>query len=376
MAQRQLRLEMSKASIQGLGFSGAPEAGRMLARLRQWPYKEAQRATIEEAIRNHRRVSLFRKLYRFVPRESSRFHLREILPATADTSLVGLWRWMRSDAGTHHSPPACGWSRVLRLQGDGRYSFWEEDSTGTYPISHGRFTTRRSEDQRKGRWVELRGLTQAGPDTFWYRLMGPDLLKLQQGNGRGVWRDIGARFTFLRETEKVPQSGSIGAYRWRPPRVCRYEPNSYYIELPAPLDRVRTNQFRQWDLSGSKRLVPQDYEYTNYQIPSGLIGDFDGDSLADVALYGYDEYRSSITCFLSNQGSPRATVAWGGPPSSERGPSRPRYFLKLCPAGQWFVDSSGNRSILATDAIYQASAGGDASVLYYVNGGWGRGRQP
>jgi hypothetical protein len=49
----ELRLAMSEASIYALGMSGTPEAGQMLARLRQWPYRDAQRTSIESAIRTH-----------------------------------------------------------------------------------------------------------------------------------------------------------------------------------------------------------------------------------------------------------------------------------------------------------------------------------
>lgn len=54
--QGELWLSLSQMSIHALGLSGNAEAGQMLARLRQSPYREAQRPAIEEAIREHQRV--------------------------------------------------------------------------------------------------------------------------------------------------------------------------------------------------------------------------------------------------------------------------------------------------------------------------------
>ncbi len=379
MTGPELRLAMSEASIKALGMSGAPEAEQMLARLRQSPYRESQRSTIEEAIRTHHRVLLQRRYSPTALREFSLLHLPEILPATSDSSIIGAWRWMRSggSSGAYHTPPVCGWSRTLFLERDSSYSFWEEDSVGEYPICSGRFIVHTGGGHSKGPWIEFRNWAWGGSGTFWPRFMGPDVLKLSLGDAEGVWHDLGATHTFVREREGIAPPSTIGFKRWRPPRISRFTPSSYYVELPEPLERALASvRVREWDLSHSRALVPRDYQYTHYQIPSGVIGDFDGDSLADAAIFGYDEEnRNEVICLLSNHGSPRGTLAWRDPIPAEqqRHPSRPSYYLELCPSGRPVLDSTGVRTILVTDGIYRVSISGERSIIHYMNGAFHRG---
>jgi hypothetical protein len=366
--EREMRLEMSKASIKGLGLSGAPEAGQMLARLRQWPFAESQRATVEDAFRRFRNVSRLRKYSPADLRPLSRYHLSELLPATEDSSLLyGTWRWMRSSSGGGYSaPPICGWSRTLVLEPDSTYSFWEEDSADAYPICSGRFTVHATS---KGLWIELENWSWVGPGTYWPMLRGPDLLALRPGGSRGVWHSLGSSHIFAREPATVPPVERNSAKVWRSPRVRRSSRASYFIEVPRPLRGLSASaESRRW--SSYSKLGPKNYEYTHYQIPSGVIGDFDGDSLADVAILGYDDdYRNVVSCLLSNRGSPRAAVAW-----TERGsgrkdqPTLPLHYLKLFASGGSYVDSRGNRTDLPTDAIWVVGKDGESTILYHGNG--------
>lgn len=381
MTSREFWLAMSEASIRALGLSGASEAGQMLARLRQWPYRDAQRVAIEEALRTYRRASLVRRSFPEDHRWMPLFHLQEMMPPTTDNlPLVGAWRWMRSaeGAGAYHTPPACGWSRTLFFEQDSTYSFWERDSVGEYRMCSGRYVLHTSVRQPKGSWVELRGWSWEGPGTFWLRIMGPDLIRLLPGDAGGAWHHYGVSHTFVREGVGIAQPDMIDAMEWPPPRLRRATPTSYSIELPKALRGIRDSMhIRQWDLRYSRRLVPKGYRYTHYQIPSGVIGDFDGDSLADVAIYGYDgDNRNTVACLLSNGGSPRGTRAWLEPGAAKRngGPSRPSFYMERCPSGQPVVDSQGIRMVLATDAVYTISGSGEKTILYYENGNFHRGR--
>lgn len=370
-------LAMSEASIKALGISGVPEAGQMLARLRRWPYKEAQRVTIEEAIHTFHWVTLGRRYWPAYLRELSRFHLPEILAPTSDrVSLLGAWRWMRSAGpwGGYQTPPACGWSRTLFFEQDSTYSFWEEDSIGVYRVCGGRFILHPFEGGSKEPRLELQWWAWQGPGTFTLSFMGRDLLALRPVGAADAY----STHTFAREGEDVVPPDTVDAIEWRPPRVCRSTPTSYYIEVPTTLYRPLASVWvQQWNLSYSKALVPKGYEYTHNQIPSGVIGDFDGDSLADAAIYGYDsDDRNTVACLLSNRGSPRGAAAWRDSAAARREDrgARPSCYLELCPSGESVTDSKGTTVVLAADGIYTTSANGERWILYYTNGEFHRGR--
>jgi len=359
---------MSNASIKGLGLSGAPEAGQMLSRLRQWPYTETQRETIEEAFRKFRHVSFLRRYSPADLRLISRRHLPELLPEATDKSLIlGAWRWMRSSySGGYNAPPACDWSRTLILEPDSTYSFWEEDSADVYRICGGRFIVHTTS---KGQWIDFEGWSGGDSKVYWPRIMGPDLLALRPGGSKGVWHSMGATLTFQRERATSQPRDRKSAHTWLPPRIYRTSLSYYSIQVPLQLRRLSGfTESRRW--SFYRGLGPKGYRYTHYQIPSGVIGDFDGDSLADAAILGYDDdKRNVVTCLLSNRGAPHAVVAW-----TERGsgtkdwPTRPLHYLELVPSGRSYVDSSGKRMILVADAIGIVGKLGGSSVLSYENG--------
>lgn len=95
-----LWLHLSELSIYALGVSGNAEAGQMLARLRQSPYREAQRPAIEAAIREHQRVVQVGGAKRYEALKwGSQGHWRRVVirevpalgdSATANTPLAGL----------------------------------------------------------------------------------------------------------------------------------------------------------------------------------------------------------------------------------------------------------------------------------------------
>jgi hypothetical protein len=364
----ELRLEMSKASIKALGLSGAAEAGQMLSRLRRWPYAEAQQVAIKDAFRSFRYITLVRRYSPEELRPTSRVHLGELLPPATDSSLIyGKWRWMRTSysTGGRYAPPTCGWSRTLVLEPDSTYSLLEEDSADVYRICSGEFKVHTT---AKGPWIEFEGWSWKEPSTYWPTIRGPGLLVLRPGGAHGVWHSLGPTHTFAREAATTSSSQWKSAKTWRPPRIRRTSGERYSIEMPPPFHTLAsTAQSRRWNYS---RLTPKGYEYTHYQIPSGVIGDFDADSMADAAILGYDDdNKNVITCLLSNRGAPRAVVAWTERGSgTKEGPTRPLHYLKLVPAGRSHVDSRGNRTVLATDAIWVVGREGGSSILSYANG--------
>jgi len=381
-----VRLAMSETSIEALGNSGASEARQILLRLRQWPYRESQRDAIEKAIRECGRRATERKYYGLPSRFYSNHHLLEIIASRTDSiSLLGSWRWIRTMNLSYITPPDCGWSRTLIFARDSTYSFWEQDSAHVYRVCGGKFILHSSEGNPKQSWVELRDWSWQDPGTFWLRRAGPDLLELSAGEARGPWTsELGLTHTFLKETNPVALDQVTDIRNWRPPRVLRTA-DRYYIEMPKPMKALlyESESFMPWDLRYTRNpnhqgfLVPRTYAYTHYQIPSGVIGDFDGDSLADAAVYGYDgTNRSAIVCILSNHGLPHKVVAWLEPLRSKRKEqqlSRPLLYLERCTSGQSFLDSSGTPSVLGSDGFCTTWADGERSIFYYANGDFHRG---
>ena len=370
--RREFRMAMSGASIKALGLSGAPEAGQMLMRLRQWPYSDAQRGEIEEAIRDHHRTSLIRNWDASYRRSYSSLSIREILASNSDSlSIVGQWRWVRSMGwGVNYVPPASGWSRTLVLKRDSTYCFWEFDSVGSYRICSGRFSVHAlGAEFERGFWIELEGWPWQR--TFWLRY-APPYLWLGPGDSRGRWHDHGLTYTFSRETEPVAPSDTISASAWRPPRLIRsLKSPHYWIELPDQLQAILYGMLRdRW--TSSRRNVPKEYSYTHYQIPTGVIGDFDGDSLADVALYGYDDAnRNAIACVLSNRGSPQGKVVWLEPTRPKRRdelPSRLPLYLQLARKGGSFANQTGTPEVLEADGIDVRTLRGEGSIYYFLQG--------
>lgn len=356
----------------------------MLARLRQWPYREAQRDAIEEAIKSYRWYSFMRKHCRVGDcREfSSRRHLPEMLPAARVSMAVhGTWRWMRSSGlGVDETPPTCGWSRTLFLGPDSTYSVWESDSAGQYQVCNGQFSLSPSEGRYPGYWIEFRGWTWSWnwPGTYLLQFLGQDLICIIPGRAGKPWHDTDQSHTFARARHEAVPPITISNTAWRPPRVIYSTRSGYRVEVPPPLGKARPLGFSEWP------RTPKEYHYTNSQTPSGVIGDFDGDSLADAAIYGYDDHKQNLVlCLLSNHGSPHAVTAWHDPTPARSylwgrtyrsEPPQPSVFLELCPLMQVFSDSARVATTLDRDAIFMVSKDGVRTPLYYMGSAFRVGR--
>jgi hypothetical protein len=151
-------------------------------------------------------------------------------------------------------------------------------------------------------------------------------------------------------------------------------PISYAVYLPPALTKARESVGRIYEW-GDFAYSLGSYRYTNYQIPSAVIGDFDGDSLADVAIHGWDgKTEDKVACLLSGHASPRAATLLVEPVTLDREHHcQPPLYLELFPAGQSFTDSLGNRVALQTDAIRVIPMKGQTVIYYYKNGTFHRG---
>jgi hypothetical protein len=145
------------------------------------------------------------------------------------------------------------------------------------------------------------------------------------------------------------------------------------------------------------RGVRDSYPYTNYQTLSVTIGDFDGDSLMDVAMVGYmaDDAgdKTRLVCLISNRGEARSVELLSEPvlheppqPGAEPGTNGrhiPSFYLSLIPAGHPLSardpgPSSGeprSRTWMArTDAILVHHLNGVERAFYFEGGAFKEGK--
>jgi hypothetical protein len=98
---------------------------------------------------------------------------------------------------------------------------------------------------------------------------------------------------------------------------------------------------------------PSNYEYGETQIPWALIGDFDGDLIADAALYGRSGTDEVVVAILSYHGNVRAVEVARRPATKER--EHP--FLELIARGTPYSPCWARNGSPETDAIGIVSPG-------------------
>jgi hypothetical protein len=308
--------------------------------------------------------------YRFTREPQNDTTARMETSTTADSpSLVGTWRWIRSYGswGADIRPPTTGWSRYLYFPGDRTYSFWEEDSVRNYLLGGGEYTFHAIGTARHQPWIELPGWQGAPSADRWVRFLGPDTLTFYPGGGDRVVSDDNED-VFVRAPEKgaPPYDRNEEGCSWRPPRLWTYEPGLYGVYLPTAINEAfgGIGRLSEWKDSAYDWA---NYRYTNSQIPSAVIGDLDGDSLADVAIHGFEGSVERVVCLLSNHAKTRALTIISQP-LALAGPVRPNFYLELFPAGEVVEGPRGEDLRLKTDGIRVTSRNGESKVYYFWGG--------
>lgn len=314
-------------------------------------------------------------------------------------SLYGSWRWLGTYGGmtpTRQEPPPTGWLRELYFRRDGTYSFWEVDSLGSMPLCSGRFTIHRAgrslldDGSQAALWIDLEG--------WWWKGDGQQLVAFSKDmmiTYPGSESETGSTSVsdaltskYVKEPRRVVPLGSASPneariYAQRPPRLQRSAQDSYSLETSGLFYRAQAgagNLF-QWRDAQFPASVLKSYTYTNQQVPSAVIGDFDGDSLSDAVVYGTDERNASskVLCVLSHRGDPIAFSVLEEPtlldPSSPGDTSptkwrepRPGLYLSLYSAGQRIHEGAGRVRILQSDGFLVSGIGSDRVVYYWDRG--------
>lgn len=320
----------------------------------------------------------------------------------ADTSadslaLFGAWRWIRSAGGllgANSTPPPSGWSRSLHFRRDGEYSYLENDSLGQYLLCSGHYNVHAFSSARSAEgggatlWVELDGWWWSTEANQLITFLGRDTISTYPGsNTTGVSDAL--THTFARERTQVGSSPAASPQsRDRPPRIISGLTNTYYVDLSSGLRNqlLSLGQFFEWMDWQYPASVRNLYRYAHDQIPSGVIGDFDGDGSVDVAIHGstgYDE--SKVICLLSNRGERRAALLLSEPtafePSVTADPAvkrfrepHPTLFLTVLHSGEEARDLEGKAVSFPSDVIVVARPEGTATPYYYAGGEFRTGR--
>jgi hypothetical protein len=300
-------------------------------------------------------------------------------------AMFGAWRWVRSAGGlmgARATPPPSGWSRVLYLRHEGTYAFWEQDSVANYLVCSGKNVMHpcvghMDDGPQASLCIELQGWSDELKGRELVAFSGPDtILTYPGGNGFGVADALTE--TYVREREmNEPPSGALSNLD-RPPRVRNGLPGSYYVELPSLMRLLWSlgtfYEWMDWQYPASVRNV---YRYAHYQIPSAVIGDFDGDASLDVVVHGHPgNSENKVICVLSNGGRRRAmlllsepVVSGSRPPKAGRAEEPgPSLFLTLLHAREGARDLDGRVVSFPNDVILVARPNGYATPYYYASG--------
>jgi len=285
-----------------------------------------------------------------LPRRPAAAPSARYLAVSDSKGLVGDWEWLGS-------PPSPGYfGRNMFAPGGGpiregtrrRLVFGKDGSYERYVINSGKVRVVESGDYRFG--VEREQ---------WF---------LELGETRySVWRHEPDTLGFL-----PFMSHDAGAdYYVRVPSILRHGERLDTLRLVEPLGHPRIGSSGEVNLSAAMRNAlrlydrefrpytvrdwpgPSNYEYGQTQIPWALIGDFDGDLIADAALYGRSGVNDVVVAILSGHGNVRALEV------ARRAPKKgaPQPFLELIARGTEYSPCWARNGSPEADAIGIVSPG-------------------
>ncbi|HET7496678.1 MAG TPA: hypothetical protein VFM00_00100 [Candidatus Eisenbacteria bacterium] len=284
--------------------------------------------------------------------------------------LQGTWNWDASyrAQGAGQTPRSSGYGLQLTIRSNGSYTLIERDSASAYARCAGRLRTDPNRPVAGAAaspgGAAFASLTITGweprYDAYTAALQGRDTLLLYPARpGTGHADAAVQRFVRAgRDAEKTPRLYSRAL---RPPRLVSEGYGAYDVAPPDSADRLArlTSPFRKApdrDYSESMRAA---YRYRHDQTPAAVIGDFDGDGVYDVALYGTAGSDAEAICVLDWNRAGQVMVL-GKEPAREG--ADPGLYLELVPKGSR-VTRVGGEGVLTYDAIRAVHAGGQRELF-------------
>jgi hypothetical protein len=279
--------------------------------------------------------------------------------------LQGIWAWDASyrAEGKDQTPRSSGYGLLLTINPGGSYTLLERDSANAYLRAAGRLDARRSlasDPSARPASFAIRGWDPRY-DAYTAAAQGPDtLLVFPARPGSGVADAAVQRFVRAAgDATKTPRTRSRGE---RPPRLVSTGYGDYEVAPPDSVDRMArlTSQFRKIPDRQYTDETRRDYRYRHDQTPAAVIGDFNGDGVYDVALYGRADSVEETVCVLdwNRAGS---VVVLGK--EAEKHAGDPGRSLELMSKGSRVERANQAEAVLPRDAI--VAVGSDGSRLLY-----------
>jgi hypothetical protein len=278
--------------------------------------------------------------------------------------LQGTWIWDASyrAQGAGQTPRSSGYGLLLTIRSNGSYTLIERDSASAYARCAGRLRTDPNRPVAGAAAFASLTITGWEPryDAYTAALQGRDTLLLYPARpGTGHADAAVQRFVRAgRDAEKTPRLYSRAL---RPPRLVSEGYGAYEVAPPDSADRLArlTSAFRKAPDRAYSESVRAAYRYRHDQTPAAVIGDFDGDGVYDVALYGTAGSDAEAICVLDWNRAGQVLVL-GKEPAREA--ADPGLYLELVPKGSR-VTRAGGEAVLAYDAIRAVHAGGQREIF-------------
>lgn len=277
--------------------------------------------------------------------------------------LQGIWAWDASyrAEGKDQTPQSSGFGLLLTIKPGGSYTLVERDSASAYLRAAGRLEARPSLASAPSAQAVAFAIRGWDPryDAYTAAAQGPDtLLVFPARPGSGVAEAAVQRFVRAAgDATKTPRIRSRGE---RPPRLVSTGYGDYEVAPPDSADRMArlTSPFRKMPDREYANEARRAYRYRHDQTPAAVIGDFDGDGVYDVAMYGRADSAAETICVLdwNRAGS---VVVLGKEPV--RQPNDPGLSLELVPKGSR-VARAGD-AVLRRDAIRAVHSDGSSTLF-------------
>jgi len=277
--------------------------------------------------------------------------------------LQGTWIWDASyrAQGAGQTPRSSGYGLRLTIGSNGSYTLIEQDSASAYSRCAGRLRTDPNRPVAGGAAFASLTITGWEPryDAYTAALQGRDTLLLYPARP-GTGHADAAVQRFVRAGRDADKTPRIYSRALRPPRLVSEGYGAYDVAPPDSAGRLArlTPLFRKAPDRDYSEPVRAAYRYRHDQTPSAVIGDFDGDGVYDVALFGTAGPDAEAICVLDWNRAGQVVVLGKEPARA----GEPGLYLELVPKGSRVMGASGE-AVLSYDAIRAVHSGGQRELF-------------
>jgi hypothetical protein len=168
------------------------------------------------------------------------------------------------------------------------------------------------------------------------------------------------------EIEEQSGSSSLSEGKARGGPTVRTIGGLHTIDLPTDMKKALRDhdpRFKIWEQEAYDQEIIGWYSYSDRESPSAIVGDFNGDGVRDVALYGRNETDTAIYCLLSGPHGFRVVEV-----EKREGIAHERLTLYLSVVPRGRAGLMEGELHLKTEAI-RVSSWEKSSSIYFFEGG-------